>query len=131
MKRWLVGPLALALALGTVGHAGQAAPAKKEPKPTKPKPKPGAKETARLEAMLGKTLTDDQKNQVSEATVTHNAAIKAANDAFDEALAKVSGMTLAEYKAKEKEWMIAQRKAKQATTTQASTTTTTTEPAKQ
>lgn len=47
-----------------------------------------------LETKLGKPLTDDQVNQIMEATKAREDAIKAARDKYDADMAKITGLTV-------------------------------------
>jgi hypothetical protein len=125
-RTWMLGPAALVLALGMAGGASakdndvktpvRLAAAEKPAKGAK-SGKLTAKQIAAIEKLTGKTLTDDQKQQLAEANAEKNAAMKAANDKFQEQKAKILGLTPAELKAKEKEAAAkarAEKKAKKA-----------------
>jgi hypothetical protein len=114
-RTWMFGPAALVLALGVTGGIAAKGNAAKTPvrlaaaeKPAKaPKaPKPPTLNPATvsfLERLIGKPLTDDQKQQLLAAQEEQKAAIKAANDKFHEQQAKTLGMTDADLAAKEKD----------------------------
>ncbi|HVF09523.1 MAG TPA: hypothetical protein VNA16_01900 [Abditibacteriaceae bacterium] len=112
--KWLCGPAALALVFGVAGGVSAKdndakspvrlaqAEKKKAARTTKPRGLT-AKQIADLEKLSGKTLTDDQKQQLTAANAERNAAIRAANEKFHEQKAKILGLTPEELKAKEKE----------------------------
>jgi hypothetical protein len=124
-RKWMLGPAALVLTLGVAGGAsardnGGAAPVRlaAAPKPRAPKaPKLSPATVTFLERLIGKPLTDDQKQQLLQAQEEQKAAIKAANDKFQEQKAKSLGMTVADLNAKEKDlkkMIAAEKKAEKA-----------------
>ena len=56
------------------------------------------KQLAKIEAALGKPLTDDQKKQLGDAAKERRDAVKAATDKFNDEVAKVTGLTLDQVK---------------------------------
>ena len=58
-----------------------------------------AKAQSKIETALGKPLTADQKAQLDTAANTRKAATKAAQDAFDNEVARVTGLPLEKVRA--------------------------------
>ena len=104
----LTSKLAVAAVLATMGASNlaiaqpAAAPVAKAKRGRKAKGGLTAKAQTKIETALGKPLTADQKAQLDTAANTRRAATKAANDAYDNEVARVTGMTLEKVRASNK-----------------------------
>ena len=106
MKRnaWMSG-LAIALSLSTVGFAGAAStppagsPTGSPAKPPLPKPGTlGKGLVEKLEAKLGRSLSDTEKQELGAAVKTAEAALKEAQDESIAAIAAATGLSVEQVK---------------------------------
>jgi len=101
-QKWVFGPAALALVLSIGSTMAQDKPAKKERAKRDPTKAMVTKETNLAEATIGKPLTDDQKTQLAQAIRDRIAAENAAKEAFRTNRARILGISVEEYDAREK-----------------------------
>ncbi len=97
-------------ALATLGAMGVSNLAIAQPDAAPAKTKRGrkakggmtVKALAKIEETLGKPLTAEQKTQLNVAANTRKAAVKAANDAFDDEVVRITGLPIEKVRASKK-----------------------------